>query len=343
MKIRWKQGRGMPTFLKGGAMGIVDGVPVYAAGCTYPWRETEQAWYWDAARRDWFPVEPCLTLGRAYTNGVTLQDGLLILGGRKSTAEGRISLCDAWWLRRRDGKFYWTQLPAMNYPRAIPSIGVVGNKILAFGGGEWEKSQGGAFVTRHLTNYEILDLENLSTGWRDMGSLPFTPLVGSAFASVGQSTYVCGGYECWTENNTRQIKQYATAWRYDFTTDTWAQLADFPGTASGWCAVSYKDNVILLGGGITLELHGVKVPYRTNHILEPGTPRQRLIGTYSDLVFVYDIGADAYRLMENQLPIGTNDLRCTISGNTIYIAGGETVDAPLSNCIDAFMIGVIEE
>ena len=63
----------------------------------------------------------------------------------------------------------------------------------------------------------------------------------------------------------------------------------------------------------------------------------------SDLVFVYDIGTDAYRLMENQLPIGTNDLRCTISDNTIYIAGGETVDAPLSNCIDAFMIGVIEE
>ncbi|HIE28716.1 TPA: hypothetical protein EYP66_15665 [Candidatus Poribacteria bacterium] len=65
MKITWKQGRGMPTFVKGGAMGIVDGVPVYAAGCTYPWRETEQAWHWDATRGDWFPVEPCLTLGRA--------------------------------------------------------------------------------------------------------------------------------------------------------------------------------------------------------------------------------------------------------------------------------------
>jgi hypothetical protein len=69
MKITWKQGRGMPTFTKGGAMGIVDGVPVYAAGCTYPWRETEQAWYWSAARGDWFPIEPCLALGRAYTIG----------------------------------------------------------------------------------------------------------------------------------------------------------------------------------------------------------------------------------------------------------------------------------
>jgi len=343
MKITWKQGRGMPTFIKGGAMGIVDGVPVYAAGCTYPWRETEQAWYWDSARGDWFPVEPCLTLGRAYTNGVTLQDGMLVLGGRKSTAEGRISLCDAWWLRRRDGTFYWTQLPDMNYPRAIPSIGVSGNKIIAFGGGEWEMSRGGAFATRHLTNYEILELDNLSAGWRDMGSLPFTPLVGSAFASVGQSTYVFGGYECWTENNQRQIKQYATAWRYDFITDTWTRLADFPGTASGWCASPYKNTIVLLGGGITLDLHGVNVPYRTNHILEPGTPRQRLIGAYSDLVFVYDIETDAYCLMEDQLPLGPNDLRCTICGNTIYAAGGETVDAPLSNCIDVFIIGTIED
>jgi hypothetical protein len=272
-----------------------------------------------------------------------LQDGLLLLGGRKSTAEGRISLGDAWWLRRGDGSFYWTQLPKMNYPRAIASIGVAGNKMMAFGGGEWEKSQGGAFATRNLTNYEILDLGNLSLGWRDMGPLPFVSLVGSAYASVGKSTYVFGGYECWTEENKRQIQQYATAWRYDFTTDIWTPLADFPGTASGWCAVSYKNNIILLGGGITLNLYGVNIPYRTNHILEPGTPRQRLIGVYSNLVFVYNLETDTYRLLEDQLPIGTNDLRCTISGNTIYAAGGETVDAPLSNCIDAFMIGTIEE
>jgi len=97
---------------------------------------------WDAAHGDWFPVEPSLTLGRAYTSGITLQNGVLLLGGRKSTSEGRISLGDAWWLRRRDGAFYWTQLPGMNYPRAIP-IGVADKKILAFGGGEWEKSRGG--------------------------------------------------------------------------------------------------------------------------------------------------------------------------------------------------------
>src|SRR5438445_9027817 len=134
MNITWKHGRWLPVFIKGGAMGIVDGAPVYAAGCTFPWRETEQAWYWDEKRNDWFPVEPSLPMGRCYTQGVTVKDGLVLLGGRKSTPEGRMSLRDAWWLRRHEGRFSWTQLPEMNYPRAITSLGVAGSNVMAFGG-----------------------------------------------------------------------------------------------------------------------------------------------------------------------------------------------------------------
>ncbi len=353
MKITWKEGRWMPALIKGGAMGMVGGAPAYAAGMTYPWRETEQAWYFDEARGDWFPVEPSLPLGRAYTHGTTLKDGLLVLGGRKSPyageakeqgpSRGSLSLRDAWWLRRREGAFYWTQLPDMNYSRAVTSIGVSGNKVVAFGGGEWEKSQGGAFTTRHLTNYEILDLDDLKAGWRDMGTLPFTPLVGSAWASVGESTYVFGGYECWTEDNQRHVKRYAAAWRYDFAGDTWTQLAGFPGTASGWAAVPYKDTILLLAGGINLDLHGTTVPYHTTHIVAPGSWLQRVIGAYSDLVFAYDIEADTYRVLEDRMPIGANDLRCTISGNTIYVAGGETTDPAWSNCINSFLVGTIED
>ena len=103
MKIAWQQKKGLPTFVKGGAMGMVDGLPVYAAGMTFPWRETEQAWYWHGAVEDWFPVEPSLPLGRAYTNGATLRDGLLVLGGRKRVDGAPLSLRDAWWLRRLDG------------------------------------------------------------------------------------------------------------------------------------------------------------------------------------------------------------------------------------------------
>ena len=341
MKITWQMARGLPAFIKGGAMGIVDGAPVYAAGCTFPWRETEQGWVWDAARRDWFPVEPSLALGRAYTHGITLHNGLLVLGGRKSQPDGRLSLRDSWWLRRRNGQFTWTPLPEMNYSRAIPTIGVAGNKVLVLGGGEWERSQGGAFVTRHLTHYERLDLDNLAAGWQDQGPLPFAPLVGSAFASVGDSLYLFGGYECWTEANQRQIRRDGSAWRYDFAHDRWTPLAAFPCAASGWCAVPYQNQIILLGGALTFQAPGAEATTHTYHTLESGTGRQRLIGAYSDQVVVYDIATNTYQRLAERMPIGLNDLRATIVGDMIYAAGGETVDPALSNCSNAFMIGTI--
>ena len=43
MQITWKPGKEFPVMIKGGAMGLVNGAPVYAGGMTYPWRETEQA------------------------------------------------------------------------------------------------------------------------------------------------------------------------------------------------------------------------------------------------------------------------------------------------------------
>ena len=94
MKITWSEGKGFPTLIKGGAMGIVDGVPVYAAGVSYPWRESELSWYYDADQGNWFPTEP-IPLGRCYTSGATAGDGLLVIGGRKSTSGGPVRVASA--------------------------------------------------------------------------------------------------------------------------------------------------------------------------------------------------------------------------------------------------------
>ena len=342
MQITWKLGKEFPVMIKGGAMGLVDGAPVYAGGMTYPWRETEQAWYWDGDCDEWLPVEPSLPLGRCYTQGVSLGDGLLVLGGRKSTPQERISLNDAWWLRRQDGVFSWARLPDMHKGRAIASAGVAGERVLAFGGGEWETSQGGAFVTRHLDNYEVLDLGDLEAGWRDLGPLPFTSLVGSATASVDGMVYAFGGYECWTEEGKRRVEQGASAWRYEFSTDTWTRLADCPVKASGWCAAAHQKSIVLLGGAFSHDLGGSASMCHTFHTLHPDTSRQRLIGGYSDLVLVYDIETDTYGPLEDRMPIGLNDLHCTIQEGTIYAVGGETVDPALSNTINSVMVGEIK-
>ena len=340
LEISWQQGKELPTYTKGGAMGLVDGAPVYACGMTYPWRETEVAWWLDTERSEWYAVEPHIGLGRCYTHGVSLRDGLLVLGGRKSTAAGRLSLADAWWLRRQDGVFSWTELPAMNYGRALPAIGVSHDRVLVLGGGEWEKSQGGAFTTRHLQHYELLDLDDLDSGWRVGGPLPFTPLVGSAFASTSNAFYLFGGYECWTESGRCHITRHAGTWKYDFTDDTWIRLADCPVAGSGWCAACCDQTIFLLGGNY--RSGPGEAPSHTFHTLDVGTPRQRLVGAYSDLVFAYDIARDAYRVLDRRMPIGLNDLRCTTDGLTIWAAGGETVDPALSNTINSVMVGVLD-
>ncbi|MEZ4730713.1 MAG: hypothetical protein R3E79_26600 [Caldilineaceae bacterium] len=122
----------------------------------------------------------------------------------------------------------------------------------------------------------------------------------------------------------RQLRHVATAWRYDFAGDTWTQLAAFPCAAAGWCAVPYAQQIILLGGAFRFQADGATVTTsHTFHTLESGTPRQRLIGAYSDQVFVYDIAENRYHCLAERMPISLNDLcAATIAGDTIYAAGG---------------------
>ena len=82
IRITWKLGPEFPDLVKGGAMGIVDGVVVHVAGMTYPWRENETGWWLDPRKEDWQPLPP-LPVGMAYTMGVSGEDALFVVGGRR--------------------------------------------------------------------------------------------------------------------------------------------------------------------------------------------------------------------------------------------------------------------
>ncbi len=340
MKIAWSEGRWFPTLIKGGAMGIVDGAPVYAAGMSQPWRESELSWYYDSERRDWFPTTP-LPLGRCYTSGATAGDGMLLIGGRKSTPQGPASLNDAWWLRRMDEKWKWTELPPLHQGRADGALAVVGNLAICAGGGEWERTRGGAFTADQVTRVEALDLNHPMAGWMDLGELPFSPRVGCCAAAVGGCFYLFGGYNCWVdEQNVRHLERFDQVSKYDCSTDRWTDVSPMPVKLSGHQAVAYADRyIILIGGAVRFPLFDQELLYQS---VEVDSKRGILIGGYSDLAWVYDTQTDSYDLLAERLPYGLNDLRACISDNTIYIVGGENVDVTASNTTNAFMIGKIE-
>jgi len=343
MRITWSEGRWFPGFIKGGAMGIVDGLPVYAGGVSQPWRETEMAWYYDSDRKDWFPAEP-MPLGRCYTTGCTAGRGLLVVGGRKSTPKGAIVLDDAWLLERtRGGRVWkWTELPHLRQARAVAGLAVVGNLAICAGGGDWERTHGGAFTAASVTTVEALDLTNPKAGWVDLGAPPFSPRASCSAAGVGGSFYLFGGYECRVnEQKERHFEYYDDAYRYDPSTGRWSEIAPLPVKLRGNEALAYADRyVILMGGCATIPFMGQDLPY----LGVKSDPRRKLIiGEYSDLVWVYDTMTDSYALLPERLPHGHNDVHGCINGTTIYLVGGENVDATTSNTTDTFMIGEIRE
>lgn len=341
LKIEWSEGRWFPTLIKGGAMGVVSGVPVYVAGVSHPWRETELCWRFDFEQRDWLPVEP-LPLGRCYTSGTTVGDGLIVVGGRKSTLKGPVSLDDAWLLNQIGDDWEWTELPKLTQRRADGAVAAVGNLVVCAGGGEWERKHGGAFSANNVTIAEALNLDNLQAGWINLGEPPFSPRVGCAAAAVGGCLYLFGGYNCWLdEHGDRHFEYSNQVCRYDCSAGRWAEMAAMPVKLSGHQAVAFADRyVILMGGVVRFSLLGQELCYQTTKV---DSKRGLLLGEYSDLVWVYDTQTGSYDLLPGRTPHGHNDLRACIKGNTIYVVGGENSDVTTSNTTNAFMIGEIEE
>jgi N-acetylneuraminic acid mutarotase len=340
IRIEWSLGRSFPSYIKGGAMGIVDDMPVYAAGMGQPWRESELAWYLDSEIGDWMPAPP-MPLGRCYTTGTTAGDGFVVLGGRKNTGHGLTILNDAWWLRRTDGVFSWTELPNMSQPRAVAAAAEIGNLVVVLGGGDWERVVGGAFVADSVTTVEALDLSDPSGGWADVGEPPFSPRVNLGAATAGGKLYVIGGYNCHVDDQkVRHISHNDDVFSYDPTTGDWAEHAPMPVKWYGGQAVAYDDRYIVVTGGVVeLPICGQEVRYHTM----TADKRAGILGGYSDLVWIYDTVDDRWHLDPQRVPVGLNDVHGCIDGNMIYLVGGENVDPTTSNTTDTVVIGTISE
>jgi hypothetical protein len=331
VSLRWSEGPHFPSFIKGGAFGAVGGTLVYAAGMTYPWRETEAVWAFEPGTADWVPLPP-LPEGRAYTQGVGALDSLVVVGGRRQ----RRSRAEVFRLSRSGSGWRWETLPALAQPRGVAAVAAVDALVVAAGGGDWDRIRGGSFLPREVTLVEGLDLRRTDRGWRALAPFPAGPRVGAAAATLGGKVYVFGGYDCWWEGEQRQKRHFADAYCYDPAGDRWEECAAMPAAAHGAAAAPLDDRRIAIAGGY------VQIPGadgRTYNSLAVDAKRKVVLGQYCDGVLVYDTVARAYSWAEGKMPWGLNDLRLAALGGKLYAVGGENVDVTLSNTTDAFMIG----
>ncbi len=336
VRIDWTDGRWFPQYAKGGAMGVVGGVPVHAAGMTQPWRESELAWWYDVERGDWFPLDP-MPVGRCYTSGCTVGEAFVVVGGRRAGRGGPLALADAWLLSRDGDRWRWDRLPDLHQGRAKGTVAATDDTVVAVGGGEWETKKGGTFTAGNVTTVEVLRLSDLDSGWVTAADPPFTQRSGCVATAVAGDVWVFGGYDCVVApDGEREFFYYDDVYRYDIDADSWHAEPSLPVELYGGAAVTVDDrHVALMGGVVRHRIGGDMVMYHRVTSEE----RVGIVGEYSDLVWLYDTATGATELAADRMPHGLNDNAACIVGDTIYSVGGENVDRSTSNTSDAVMIG----
>jgi N-acetylneuraminic acid mutarotase len=329
-RVTWSLGAPMPQYRKGGVAGAVDGQLIYAAGMQHPWREPDDVLAYDPAAGTWEFITP-MPASPSYTSGTSTGEALYVLGGRN--ADGR-----CFRLRREDGQWVWTELPSLSQPRVVAAVAVVGDLLIAAGGG-WGMKYG-AFDPTPVTIVEGLNLTQPDLGWRTLPHYPGIDRPGAFGACAGGRFYVFGGYRCMQDGMTAPdgfvathlCPRLADAYCFDPATAIWRRIADLPLALSGGAAVTYQDRYIILLGGSHMSTAACEFRFEGE-----------VISGYNDRVYVYDTLADQYTQLEDRMPAGLNDIKACIIGDTIYAAGGESIDKRTSNTVNLLQIGRVEE
>ena len=195
-----------------------------------------------------------------------------------------------------------------------------------------------------------LDMDALEKGWRTPARHPHR-LLNPALAGVDGKLYIFGGahydsklrdeykklltmqgYRSWHNGYIRQKYTY----ELDLKTGEWQRRQDMPYQRSGGEARLYRDRYILVvGGSGHSQEHDSVRPGRSKW-----PPEDEWRG-YHDQVLIYDVLRDVWSVLDRPMPYGVNTIQATLSGETLYVTGGEPAHGFNFNTEDVVMIGRI--
>jgi hypothetical protein len=346
LRITWRRGPDLPQGLQDSDGGIIGGQLISVGGfCSgglkidnqrkpgrYPRGFLKKGWRLDLAdaQANWQPLPDFPGAARQGLSAAKVDQSLYFWGGFSYSEP--YCYRDGFRLSGKGDNWQWEALPEFPWPVTTVATSVLGSKIYAFGGADYNAE---AFFTandRHGkterlgARLSVIDTRDLSAGWKQLPPCPGTPRWVHAFAAVGDKLYVIGGA---TGNVSQDGKQYGYCtvvdnWMFDVATSQWMRLADLPISSGNFprsSQIVFENRYLILPGGYqyawVLGTDGrIGKPYGKATSTNPKT------GLYHD-VFVYDTQTGRFG-STNPMPLDNNLPMTVVSGDQIYLLGGET-------------------
>jgi N-acetylneuraminic acid mutarotase len=296
--LNWKEGRKL-TLAKGGyASGIFSGKLLLAGGTH--WKDEKKLWLDEVVaydpNRDQWETFPALPKALAYGASAADEEAFYFLGGAGPEKPERAG----YRLQRQGSTYQWeefTQLPVdRSYSRAV----ILDGQLFLAGGSDSVND-----LSKASTALLSLSLKKPKATWKTVRPMPGDGRAVFAAASCKGKLYVFGG--CLVDGG--DVRNLASAYRYDPAADQWTRLHDLPAPTRAWSASSADGRFIFLFGG-----------YSTS----PESNAKTQSGHFEKRVYRYDTKLDTYQEM-SPLPFANADMSFHFLKGAFYGAGGEPV------------------
>jgi N-acetylneuraminic acid mutarotase len=357
LSISYKAGTDLPTGIQDPGIGIINGNFVYAGGLSSDLSSdngfTKKAYCLNlqSPATSWTAL-PSLPVSRARQglNSVTVNNRVYMWGGYST--ETAKCYTDGYCLSQTpQGAWSWTALPPLPRRAYGSGMAVIGSKIYAFGGADYDEwgrytnTLHDGTAPRLGARMLAIDTNNLSAGWQELAQCPGTPRFTAATAAVNGKIYVIGGNTGMDNSTGGEYTTVVDDWRYDPATNAWSRLQDMPVASSAYPAgqTVFDNRYMIMAGGAPLNTitnpdGSTRAGYGTATKHDPG------YDYYSD-VFVYDTLLGKFGTA-TMLPLNNCAPMTAVVGNHIYMVGSETDGAfvdgkPYGHLPTLFLTGTI--
>ncbi|KAK4443294.1 hypothetical protein QBC34DRAFT_311327 [Podospora aff. communis PSN243] len=239
----WKAGASLPVALNHPNAAVHEGKIYTVGGLTGAsgWPATPNSWFYDPAKNSWTALAamPSAVARGSAASGV--YNGTIIIAGGIPRSGGRtVDTVSAYDIAANK----WVELPeaAAKMPgaRDHAAYGQVGSKLFVLAGRENS-------VRAVKNDIFILDLADLSAGWKTSSAKMPTARGGLVAAVLGTKIYTFGG-EGNPAPNTRGVFNQTEV--YDTVADTWTKESAMKLPRHGTSAVGVGGKIYIPGGGI---------------------------------------------------------------------------------------------